>query len=95
MCMTLQSVDEPARRQTCRDLNARYASFSSGVGVGGRLDSGRYLDRTLLRHLSAAQVETMADTISRLQNDRYRVDPEPHVERADSGRVPTKELTRR
>lgn len=69
--------------------------FFSRVGVGGRLDAGRHFDRTLLRHLPAVEVATMADPIPRLQNDRHRVDPESHVERTDPGRVQIEKLARR
>lgn len=69
--------------------------FFSCVSVGGRLDACRHFDRTLLRHLPAVEVETMADTISRLQNDRHRVDSESYVERTDPRRVPIEKLTRR
>lgn len=75
-------------------LNVRYASFSR-VGVGGCLDVGRYFARTLLRYLPTIEVETMANTISRLQNDCCCMDSQPHMERADSRRISIKELTRR
>lgn len=67
----------------------------SRVSVRRRLDVGRHLPGTLLRHLPTVEVETMADAVSRLQNDRGRVDAESHVECADPRRVTIEEPTRR
>lgn len=70
----------------------RYAFFSR-ISIGGCLDVGRYFARTLLRYLPTIKVETMANTVSRLQNDCRCMDSQPHMERTDSRRISIKELT--
>ncbi len=49
--------------------------FSSGVGVGERVDAGDDIDRAVQRNLPPVEVTPLADPVPRVQDDSARLDP--------------------
>lgn len=74
---------------------ARLSRGNSRLRGSRRVDAGGHLARALLRHLSAAEIAHLADTISRVQNDHRRVDTQSLVLPASRSSQPTQAHTRR